>query len=255
MFLEFRHALSASGERGVVYMDSSYPPPPPPPPHTHTLMQTPRTHTHTQESLELTNRSTRPVAATSMSFPTNDVNKFLLGSEECSVYQGQRHGSKPGISLQFEGHSGPVTSVSSHRATGGTVSSNIITQHCSVQSRIIVLGNVCVCVCGGGGGGLKLTVLVHPLVVLSPQSDYSHLFLTSSFDWTVKLWSSKLQTEQQMAVSLMSLSNLINLSLPTSLFLFFSPSHQIHSLLSDHSCSTLNGCDSHYVSIICIYLL
>ena len=29
----------------------------------------------------------------------------------------------------------------------------------------------------------------------------SHLFLTSSLDWTVKLWSMKLQSEQQIAVS------------------------------------------------------
>ncbi len=71
-----------------------------------------------QESLELSNKQTKPVAATCLSFPSNDVNKFIVGSEECTVYQGQRHGSKPGISLQFEGHWGPVTSISSHRATG-----------------------------------------------------------------------------------------------------------------------------------------
>ena len=74
-----------------------------------------------QESLELQNRQTRPVAVTSLSFPSNDVNKFLVGSEECVVYQGQRHGSKPGVAVQFEGHDGPITAVSSHRASGGQV--------------------------------------------------------------------------------------------------------------------------------------
>ena len=69
--------------------------------------------------------------------------------------QGQRHGSKPGLAVQFDGHHGPVTAVSCHRATGG-------------------------------------------------QTDLSHLFLTSSFDWTVKLWSTKLQNEQQLTVSLQS---------------------------------------------------
>ncbi len=58
------------------------------------------------------------MAATCLSFPSNDVNKFIVGSEECTVYQGQRHGSKPGITLQFEGHWGPVTSISSHQAAG-----------------------------------------------------------------------------------------------------------------------------------------
>ncbi|XP_064397759.1 cytoplasmic dynein 1 intermediate chain 1-like [Halichondria panicea] len=101
-----------------------------------------------QESLELTNKQTKPVAATCLSFPSNDVNKFIVGSEECSIYQGQRHGSKPGISLQFDGHWGPITSISSHRAAG--------------------------------------------------QVDFSHLFLSSSFDWSMKLWSSKLLNEQQM---------------------------------------------------------
>ena len=54
--------------------------------------------------------------------------------------------------MQFDGHQGPITAVSSHRAAGG-------------------------------------------------QVDLSHLFLTSSFDWTVKLWSTRLQNEQQLTVS------------------------------------------------------
>ena len=33
------------------------------------------------------------------------------------------------------------------------------------------------------------------------QLDLSHLFLTSSFDWTVKLWSSKQQTDVVSSVS------------------------------------------------------
>ena len=124
-----------------------------------------------QESLELVSRGAKQVAVTALSFPSNDVNKFIVGSQECTAYQvyscccmcvcfcvsldlsqGQRHGSKPGLAVQFDGHHGPVTSVSCHRATGG-------------------------------------------------QYDLSHLFLTSSFDWTVKLWSTKLQNEQQLTVS------------------------------------------------------
>ena len=59
------------------------------------------------------------MAVTSMSFATHDVNKFLVGSEECVVYQGQRHGAKPGTSIHFEGHTGPITAVRSHRAAAG----------------------------------------------------------------------------------------------------------------------------------------
>lgn len=56
-----------------------------------------------------------------MSFASSDVNKFLVGSEECVVYQGQRHGTKPGIAVNFEGHTGPITAVRAHRAGGGQV--------------------------------------------------------------------------------------------------------------------------------------
>ena len=54
--------------------------------------------------------------------------------------------------MQYDGHCGPVTSTSCHRAP-------------------------------------------------SQQMDFSHLFLCSSFDWTIKLWSLKLTTEQQISVS------------------------------------------------------
>uniref|UniRef100_A0A8C5MH14 Dynein cytoplasmic 1 intermediate chain 1 n=1 Tax=Leptobrachium leishanense TaxID=445787 RepID=A0A8C5MH14_9ANUR len=94
-----------------------------------------------QESMELVYNKSKPVAVTGMAFPTGDVNNFVVGSEEGTVYTACRHGSKAGISEVFEGHQGPVTGVSCHNAVG-------------------------------------------PI-------DFSHLFLTSSFDWTVKLWTTK----------------------------------------------------------------
>ncbi|XP_029103276.1 cytoplasmic dynein 1 intermediate chain 2 isoform X1 [Scleropages formosus] len=94
-----------------------------------------------QDSLELVFKQSKAVAVTSMSFPLGDVNNFVVGSEDGSVYTACRHGSKAGISEMFEGHHGPITGIHCHTATG-------------------------------------------PL-------DFSHLFVTSSFDWTVKLWSTK----------------------------------------------------------------
>jgi dynein intermediate chain len=102
-----------------------------------------------QETLELQNKSARAVAATCMDFPDNEVNKLVVGSEECDAYLAQRHGVKSGVSLSYTGHRGPVTGISLNKAHG--------------------------------------------------QPDFSHLFLTSSFDWTVKLWSLKLQNEQQIS--------------------------------------------------------
>uniref|UniRef100_A0A8C7L6J8 Dynein cytoplasmic 1 intermediate chain 2 n=1 Tax=Oncorhynchus kisutch TaxID=8019 RepID=A0A8C7L6J8_ONCKI len=94
-----------------------------------------------QDSLELVFKQSKAVAVTSMSFPLGDVNNFVVGSEDGSVYMACRHGSKAGISEMFEGHHGPITGIDCHTATGPV--------------------------------------------------DFSHLFVTSSFDWTVKLWSTK----------------------------------------------------------------
>ncbi|XP_008331968.1 cytoplasmic dynein 1 intermediate chain 2-like isoform X3 [Cynoglossus semilaevis] len=94
-----------------------------------------------QDSLELVFKQSKAVAVTSMAFPLGDVNNFIVGSEDGSVYSACRHGSKAGITDVFEGHHGPVTGLSCHSA-GGPV-------------------------------------------------DFSHLFISSSFDWTIKLWSTK----------------------------------------------------------------
>ncbi|KAM4688374.1 cytoplasmic dynein 1 intermediate chain 1 isoform 1-T1 [Discoglossus pictus] len=94
-----------------------------------------------QESMELVYNKSKPVAVTGMAFPTGDVNNFVVGSEEGTIYTACRHGSKAGISEVFEGHQGPITGINCHNAVG-------------------------------------------PI-------DFSHLFLTSSFDWTVKLWTTK----------------------------------------------------------------
>lgn len=93
------------------------------------------------DSLELVFKQSKPVAVTSMAFPLGDVNNFVVGSEDGTVYTACRHGSKAGISEMFEGHHGPVTGLDCHTATGPV--------------------------------------------------DFSHLFVTSSFDWTVKLWSTR----------------------------------------------------------------
>ncbi|MGH0150861.1 UNVERIFIED_CONTAM: hypothetical protein FKN15_022083 [Acipenser sinensis] len=105
------------------------------------VQRTPLSAAAHTESMELVYNKSKPVAVTGMAFPTGDVNNYVVGSEEGTVYTACRHGSKAGIGEMFEGHQGPVTGISCHTAVG-------------------------------------------PI-------DFSHLFVTSSFDWTVKLWTTK----------------------------------------------------------------
>ncbi|TRY90457.1 hypothetical protein DNTS_011815 [Danionella cerebrum] len=109
-----------------------------------------------QDSMELVFKQSKSVAVTSMSFPLGDVNNFVVGSEDGSVYTASPvvlifnplpsavcfcASSRAGISEVFEGHHGPITGIHCHTAAGPV--------------------------------------------------DFSHLFLTASFDWTLKLWSNK----------------------------------------------------------------
>ncbi|XP_043519080.1 cytoplasmic dynein 1 intermediate chain-like isoform X32 [Frieseomelitta varia] len=94
-----------------------------------------------QETLELHTKQSKAIAATCLAFPYGDVNNFVVGSEEGTVYSACRHGTKAGVLDSYEGHQGPVTGISAHAVQGGI--------------------------------------------------DFSHLFLTSSIDWTIKLWSFK----------------------------------------------------------------
>ncbi|EDV27646.1 uncharacterized protein TRIADDRAFT_20566, partial [Trichoplax adhaerens] len=93
-----------------------------------------------QDTMELQYKQ-KVVPVNCMAFPTNDVNNFIVGSEEGTVYSGSRHGNKAGINEAFESHQAPVAAISTHHA--------------------------------------------------NTQVDFTHLFLTSSFDWSVKLWTQK----------------------------------------------------------------
>ncbi|XP_017327797.1 cytoplasmic dynein 1 intermediate chain 1 isoform X3 [Ictalurus punctatus] len=80
-----------------------------------------------QDSMELYYNKSKVVAVTGMAFPVGDVNNFVVGSEEGTVYTASRHGSKAGISEMFEGHQGPVTGISCHNAVGPIDFSNLFT--------------------------------------------------------------------------------------------------------------------------------
>lgn len=101
-----------------------------------------------QDTLELQQRQAKSIAVTCMGFENNDINNFVVGSEDGYMYSACRHGARAGITNTYEKHLGPVTGISTHYN----------------QS--------------------------------SP--DFGDLVLTSSIDWTIKLWSLK---EQQFLYS------------------------------------------------------
>lgn len=47
---------------------------------------------YSQESMELIYNKSKPVAVTCMAFPATDVNNYVVGSEEGTVYTASRHG-------------------------------------------------------------------------------------------------------------------------------------------------------------------
>jgi len=57
-----------------------------------------------QETLQLQHKQGKQIPVTSLAFPAEDVNNFIVGSEEGTVYTACRHGSRAGILDTFEGH-------------------------------------------------------------------------------------------------------------------------------------------------------
>jgi dynein intermediate chain len=91
-----------------------------------------------------------PVNATCITFPEEEANNFYVGCEDGSLYSAQVHANKntnDNVIDTFEGHQGPVTSVS-----------------CAPVNKDI-------------------------------SSDISGLLLSSSFDWSVKLWNPKTKND------------------------------------------------------------
>jgi dynein intermediate chain len=89
---------------------------------------------------------TDEVSITSLGFPDSETSTFWIGTEEGSIYQGNRYDRasvKAGLNMDdiYRGHAGPVTGLHFHPSSG-----NI---------------------------------------------DFSDLFLSSSVDWTVKLWRTR----------------------------------------------------------------
>jgi dynein intermediate chain len=91
---------------------------------------------HESISSPLLMKLSKPVLASSMSFPFDDCNDFIIGCENGNLFSVEKNSAH--IQQIFEGHEEYVTSVE-----------------------------------------------------CNPSLENSHIFLTSSLDWTIKLWNSK----------------------------------------------------------------
>ncbi|OCF34212.1 dynein intermediate chain, cytosolic [Kwoniella heveanensis CBS 569] len=116
-----------------------------------------------QETLPLTvpsHNKTDEVSITCLDFPDNETSTFWIGTEEGSVYRGNRYdraSSKAGLDNDevYRGHAAPVTGLNFHPSTGSI--------------------------------------------------DFSDLFLTSSVDWTVKMWRTKASSPSDRSAQLQPL--------------------------------------------------
>eukprot|EP00698_Gefionella_okellyi_P003532 TRINITY_DN13323_c0_g1_i1.p1 TRINITY_DN13323_c0_g1~~TRINITY_DN13323_c0_g1_i1.p1 ORF type:complete len:579 (+),score=119.82 TRINITY_DN13323_c0_g1_i1:41-1777(+) len=103
-----------------------------------------RLHAPVESFQVLSRAKNRDISITTMAFAQEEVNTFFVGSEDGGIYQASRSDGKSkevDVKDRFEGHHGPITSLSFH-PSGGSI-------------------------------------------------DHSDLFLSSSFDWSCKLWSGK----------------------------------------------------------------
>uniref|UniRef100_A0A0R3WAC8 WD_REPEATS_REGION domain-containing protein n=1 Tax=Taenia asiatica TaxID=60517 RepID=A0A0R3WAC8_TAEAS len=98
-------------------------------------------------------RSSNPITPTCLAFlPGPDASRFLVGSQDGSVYAGSRHGKNAGLTTQFEGHKAPVTGVS-------------------------VLA------------GAEVPAIAEDVAVTMPNGVEGPLFVTTGMDCSVRLWS------------------------------------------------------------------
>lgn len=71
------------------------------------------------EAMNLTlAKNKRTITATSMSFFDNNINNFIIGSEEGEIYLADRHGTKGEIQRSVEAHQMPITNVDLHTGHG-----------------------------------------------------------------------------------------------------------------------------------------
>uniref|UniRef100_A0A0G4HJL6 Uncharacterized protein n=1 Tax=Chromera velia CCMP2878 TaxID=1169474 RepID=A0A0G4HJL6_9ALVE len=123
-----------------------------------------------QESLDFRRGANREVAATCLSLSEGETNILYTGAEDGNVFQAHIHGSKNGVTDQLEGiDTNPQTGL--HRATAGHDPSLAKTP--AHEGPVSALD-------------------FHPQGEAAQHgADFSDFLLSSSFDWTIKLWSPK----------------------------------------------------------------
>ncbi len=166
---------------------------------------------------------------TTLSFPCGDVNNFVVGSEEGAVYTACRHGSRAGVMDVFEGHQ--VMTGGRPRRVWQNLVQLLLPQRaqigqvfffcccCLVWAKLATLRYGVKILASLDiqrrqdlhqdvllfGPFLTLSFFLSFFLSSSPQApvtgldthpstgnlDFGHLFVTSSMDWTIKLWSLK----------------------------------------------------------------
>ena len=118
------------------------------------------------------------VAVTSISFASGDANEFCAGAEDGCVYAGQVHGQKSSTMKKYGGcHHGPITSLQFHPIPS---ESSAVPESASRDD--LKPSNA-----SGSDDSKRTESVTSNLEAVSGKA--KSLLLTSSVDWTVKLWS------------------------------------------------------------------
>jgi dynein intermediate chain len=110
------------------------------------------------------------VAVTRLSFPAGESNSYAVGAEDGSIYRGQLHGNTSGLQTRYQAHHGPVTALDYNNSKTASASSLL-------SSDTNGAGGVAGASAGAAAAGVGGSAVT------------CDLLLSSSMDWTVKLWS------------------------------------------------------------------
>ncbi|KAI1724810.1 cytoplasmic dynein 1 intermediate chain 2 [Ditylenchus destructor] len=151
------------------------------------------------DAVSLMCKSKRQITALSMCFFHSNINSFVIGSEEKTIYMGDRHGNKGEMTKSIEAHDMPITTVDLHRAAGSIDFSPLCLS--GSMDFTVKLWNLKDTAQNNSPQPLLSFERKHKLYVVDVQWSPVHpaVFVTASVDGVLNLWNLNTNTEEPIA--------------------------------------------------------